>query len=191
MARVIATYQIALYDATGTKLAILDDYRSLQFKSEVNGQGFFTLILNANDPKRDLFEVNGIIEIKRKIPGVVDWYTEFTGHVENFQDDVFQNGNEQFTVVGSNINGLLARRVIAYYEGTIYAAKNDAAETVMKARQSGMDIVELTDLVDNNDLYLMLIKHAYDKPLYTTYEYKNNAIIEFKNTFYLACIKNK
>ena len=132
MARLAAIYQIILYDSTGMRLAILDDYRSLQFQNTVNGQGFFTLIINYNDPKRELFEINGIIEIKRKIPGVVDWYTEFNGHVENFQTNVFQNGNEQFTVVGSHFNGTLARRIIAYYEGTAEADKNDVAETVMK-----------------------------------------------------------
>lgn len=132
MARVIALYQIVLYDSAGIRQAILDDYRSLQFQNVVNGQGFFTLILNENDPKRNLFELDGVIEIKRKISGVIDWYTEFTAHIENFQTDIFQNGNQQFTCVGSSLNGLLSRRIVAYFEGTSEAAKNAVAETVMK-----------------------------------------------------------
>jgi hypothetical protein len=132
MARLVAIYQIALYDPSGTLLAILDDYRSLQFQKVVNDKGFFTLIINNSDSKRDLFERNGILVVMRKIPGYTDWYTEFTGHCEDFYTNIYQNGNEQFIVVGSGLNGLLARRIIAYEEGTFQASKSDPAETVMK-----------------------------------------------------------
>lgn len=132
MARLIALYQIALYDPSGTRLAIIDDYRSLQFQKVVNDKGFFSLVINYNDSKRELFELMGIIEIKRKIPGVTDWYTEFTGHCENFYTRIFQNGNQQYTIVGSGLNAMLAQRIIAYEEGTLGAAKNDPSETVMK-----------------------------------------------------------
>ena len=127
-----AIYQIVLYDELGTRLAIIDDYRSLQFKRTINGAGFFTLLLSDNDSKKPLFANNCLIEIKRKIPGVLDWYTEFTGYVENMQSKVFQNGNTQFTVVGSGLNGLLTNRIIAYFEGTAEADKNAVSETVMK-----------------------------------------------------------
>lgn len=128
----VANYQIVLYDRLGTRLAILDDYRSLQFQKIVNDKGFFTLYLNNNDPKKSLFELMGILEVKRKIPGYTDWYTEFEGHCEDFYTEIFQNGNQQFTVVGSGFNGMLAQRIIGYEEGTNQASKNDPSETVMK-----------------------------------------------------------
>ena len=127
-----AIYQIALYDDTGTRLAIIDDYRSMQYQKKINDSGFFSLFLNYNDPKRELFVVDSIIEIKRKIPGVLDWYTDFVGHCENFNTRLFSNSNYQYNVVGSSQNGLLSRRIIAYYETNAGAAKNDASETVMK-----------------------------------------------------------
>lgn len=128
----VANYQIVLYDRLGNRLAILDDYRSLQFQKIVNDKGFFTLYLNDNDPKKPLFELMGILEVKRKIPGYTNWYTEFTGHCEDFYTEIYQNGNAQFTVVGSGFNGMLGQRIIGYEEGTSQAAKNDPAETVMK-----------------------------------------------------------
>lgn len=132
MARYTANYQIVLYDDAGTKLAILDDYRSLQFQKVVNDKGFFTLIINNNDAKKSLFEKNGILVVMRKIPGYTNWYTEFEGHCEDFYTNIYQNGNEQYTIVGSGFNGLLARRIIAYEEGTAPASKSDFSETVMK-----------------------------------------------------------
>lgn len=127
-----ALYQIALYDDSGNRLAIIDDYRSLQFQKKINDAGFFTLIIDYNDPKRELFVTDSIIQVKRKIPGVVDWYTEFEGHCENFNTNFYSNANYQYTVVGSGFNGLIGRPIIAYYETTAQAAKNDASETVMK-----------------------------------------------------------
>jgi len=127
-----AIYQIVLYDKLGNRLAILDDYRSLQFQKVVNDKGFFTLIINYNDPKRSLFELMGILEVKRKIPGYTDWYTEFEGHCEDFYTNIYQNGNQQFTVVGSGFNQMFAQRIIGYEEGTSQATKNGPSETVMK-----------------------------------------------------------
>ena len=127
-----AVYQIVLYDDVGTRLAIIDDYRSMQYQKKINDGGFFSLFMDYNDPKRELFEVDGIIEIKRKIPGRLDWYTDFIGHCEDFNTRLFSNANYQFNVVGTGQNGLLARRIIAFDETTAYAAKNDASETVMK-----------------------------------------------------------
>lgn len=127
-----AIYQIVLYDDEGTRLAILDDYRSLSYQKKINDGGFFNLFMNYNDPKRELFVLDCIIEIKRKIPGRVDWYTDFVGHCEDFNIKLFSNANYQFNVVGTGQNGLLNRRIIAYDETTTESAKNDASETVMK-----------------------------------------------------------
>ena len=127
-----AIYQIVLYDDVGNRLAILDDYRSMQYKKAINDGGFFSMFIDYDDAKRELFVVDSIIEIKRKIPGVKDWYTDFVGHCEDFNRDQFSNANDQYNVVGTAQTGLLGRRIIAFDETTSYAAKNDASETVMK-----------------------------------------------------------
>lgn len=127
-----AIYQIVLYDSLGTRLAIIDDYRSLQYKKQINAGGFFSMFLDYNSSKRELFELDAIIEVKRRIPGVKDWYTDFVGHCEDFNRDLFENANDQYNVVGTSQTGLLGRRIIAYDETTSEAAKSAAAETVMK-----------------------------------------------------------
>ena len=128
----VATYQLILYDPDGTQVAIIDDYRSLQFGHDVNNKGFFTLQLGYFDSKRTLFQHNSILEVKRKIPEYLGWYREFIGHCENFLPTFFSNGNTQFTVVGSGFNGLLGRVIIAYADGSNEAKKDTAAETAMK-----------------------------------------------------------
>jgi len=128
----VAAYQIILYDPDGTQVAIIDDYRSLQFGHDLNNKGFFTLQLGYNDSKRTLFQHNSILEARRKVPGYLGWYREFIGHCENFSPTFFSNGNTQFTVVGSGFNGLLGRVIIAYVEGSDEAKKSAVAETAMK-----------------------------------------------------------
>lgn len=127
-----AVYQLVLYDSGGARLAIIDDYRSLQYQNVVNGGEFFTLIINATDSKVPLFENNGILEVRRRIPGTLPWYTDFVGHIENQDDTLFENGNQQLIFVGSGLNGLLDRRIVAYRDGTSQSAKGIASETAMK-----------------------------------------------------------
>jgi len=125
-------YQIVLKDKTGTQVAIIDDYRSLQAQKIVNDLGFFTLILGDTDPKRDLFEKDGQVEIKRRIPGYTDWYTEFECVILDFTTVLYENGNTQFTAVGAGYNEIASRRRIAYKKDTVRSKKNDVTETVMK-----------------------------------------------------------
>jgi len=126
------TYQVVLKDKTGTQVAVIDDYRSLQAQKIVNDLGFFTLILRDTDPKRDLFEKDGQIEIKRRIPGYTNWYTEFECVILDFTTVLYENGNTQFTAVGAGYNEIASRRRIAYNKDTVRSKKNDRAETVMK-----------------------------------------------------------
>jgi len=132
MSSLYADYQVALYSPTGVRLAIIDDYRSLQYQRSLNNTGFFTLIMDGRSSKVSLFENNAHIEIKRKIPGVKNWYTDFVGIAENFDFTLFQNGNYQFTCVGSGLNRFLASRIIAYRDATAQSNKADVSETVMK-----------------------------------------------------------
>jgi hypothetical protein len=127
-----AIYQLVLYNSDGERLAIIDDYRSLQFGHTVNDAGFFVLQISATDDKRTLFDRDYILEVQRKIPGYLDWYREFIGHCEDFESVYYGNGNTQYVVAGSGLKGLLGRVVVGYEEGTSEAAKNTNAESAMK-----------------------------------------------------------
>ena len=129
----VAVYQLWLYDVDGNLLAIIDDYRSLQYGHVVNDIGFFTLQMSYNNPKRTLFEENCILVIKRKIPGYVDWYIEFVGIVGDDGSAFFGNGNTQHNIVGKGLNVWLKNVVVGYASESSYSKKDDAAESAMKA----------------------------------------------------------
>jgi hypothetical protein len=128
----MAQYKVRLFSPDGALVAIFDDWRSLQFQNKVSDVGFFVFTIDGNDDRVALFEKDGQIEVWRWISCVLDPYIEFEGHLENFETTLFENGNLQFTSVGSHYNGLLKRRVIAYTEDTVFSKKSDPAETAMK-----------------------------------------------------------
>ena len=64
-----------------------------------------------------------------------------------------------------------------------------ASETVMDARQRGVLLEDIVKAVDGNELYLALIKHAWSYPKYIMQANKDEAVKEFKEKYYLACIK--
>lgn len=117
-----ARYKVRLYDPQKTLVAEFDDWRSLQFFKRINSGGSFTLIINGTDTKTTLFESDGFLEIWRRVPGLIDWYLEYGGIVENFFDSTFENGNRQFVITGSGYTELLGRRFIMYQPGSITVA---------------------------------------------------------------------
>lgn len=127
-----ARYQVRLKDNTGVVVAVFDDWRSLQYQRKVNSAGYITFIINGDDERAALIETDGQIEVLRAIPGKVAWYTDFDGIMENRFDETSENGNRQLTITGSGLNGLLARRIIAYLSSDTQADKTGVAETVMK-----------------------------------------------------------
>jgi len=128
----IAKYEVKVFSPEGALVAIFDNWRTLQFQNKVSDVGFFVFTINGNDDRVPLFETDGQIEVWRWIPCVLEPYIEFEGHFENFETTLFENGNLQFSTIGSPYNGLLKRRSIAYTEDTAFSKKSAAAETVMK-----------------------------------------------------------
>ena len=63
------------------------------------------------------------------------------------------------------------------------------AETIMELRQAGAPAEGIIQATDNSALTEMLVISAYSEPRYTTYEYKKSAISDFKNKWYISCLK--
>jgi len=63
------------------------------------------------------------------------------------------------------------------------------AETVMEARQKGVSLVKMMQATDNK-LLQAIIMEAYETPRYSTEEYQARKIGEFRDSWYLACLKN-
>lgn len=132
MSQLLASYWIEVFDPSATKVAELDDYRMLQFGHKVNDVASWSLLMNGDDERTVLFEPEGLVRIQRFIPGLLPAYTEYEGIIEDFRDEVLENGNRQFRVGGGDPNSLLKRRYILWPEGTSQTGKSDYAETVMK-----------------------------------------------------------
>ena len=65
------------------------------------------------------------------------------------------------------------------------------AETVMEGRQLGVDMASAYEMVKDEKLLSTILMSAYDSPRYSTQVVKDNAISDFKNKWFLACIQSK
>lgn len=68
-----------------------------------------------------------------------------------------------------------------------------AAETVMKARQQGVPIAEIYKSTEKADSYVqglfrMTAKEAYSKPRFSSEEYQQKAVDDFRNEMFMACL---
>jgi hypothetical protein len=72
---------------------------------------------------------------------------------------------------------------------------SELSETIMSNRQHGTDITKLVKLFQKPQYATMRpyvtakAIEAYEEPRYSTVEYQDNAIADFKNEAYLECYK--
>ena len=69
---------------------------------------------------------------------------------------------------------------------------NNLAQSIMEARQSGVEMRQLIQIVRNNeiaDFAIPIIIRAYEKPRFSVEKNKQNAIKDFQNEIYLQCIR--
>ena len=82
---------------------------------------------------------------------------------------------------------------VAADEATCRMVK-DLAESNMKVRQAGIDIIKVLELTDGKsgkliELDRKLVIDAYKEIAYSTPEYQEKAVREFGTKHYLNCIK--
>jgi len=63
------------------------------------------------------------------------------------------------------------------------------AERVMTERQSGARVADVMDRGKENELYRTMVKQAFSEPLYRSVEYRQRAVSEFANGWYLDCAR--
>ena len=127
-----AAWQIRITDEDGALVGILDRYESFHIIREVNAPGSFGILLSGDNPKADLFELDGQIEFWRRYQmHDLDWYKEFGGFYRDGRWFLDDKDNLQFEALGMGWNHLLARRII---DGAKVSGweKDDKAETVAK-----------------------------------------------------------
>ena len=71
----------------------------------------------------------------------------------------------------------------------------NAAEGIMDGRQNGTSAAEVYDRIEKGvkdkpakNTLMLMVKEAYKTPKFSTNEYKNNAVSEFKNEYMIACM---
>ena len=133
-----AQYQVILYSTAGNQLRTIVDWQALSYQRVVNAPGKWSITIAESSQigvpistLPALFTEDAIVQIKRRIPGVIDWYTDFTGFVRDIAWATDEAGNRSFTAAGLDCMDLLARRTIAYNAGTKQTEKSGVAGTVM------------------------------------------------------------
>jgi hypothetical protein len=130
-------YQVRLKGTDGLVTAVFEDtggFLSLKYSHKVNGISAFELVLRGDDPRIPLFVADAQVEIWRRHQlWDLDWYPEFEGVVRAPVSKVPQGDAKTFSANGQSYTDFLRRRVIAYSQGSVGAAKSGPAETAMKA----------------------------------------------------------
>jgi hypothetical protein len=63
----------------------------------------------------------------------------------------------------------------------------DLAETMMTHRQGGTAISELMPKLDGNEMFIKMLLGAYGEPRYSTEEYRQRSIDDFRSLWELGC----
>lgn len=126
-------YIVILRDQTYSRVALFDSWKTLSYSKEVNGINSYEFSILSSDERTDLFELDGLFEIYRAVPGCgVPFYREFIGFHRAVRESVSDSGESIFTSIGVGLNDLLARTIINYPPETIKSYKDTVAETAMK-----------------------------------------------------------
>jgi len=119
----LGQYKVEISDPDNTKVHTLDDWRSLDFEHKLNNTGPLTLRIDAFSDVHALFQTNSRIRVRRRIPGMLDWYDEWEGLHETGLEQIFQNGDRVYTCYASKYLTLLQRRTIMWFKNSAEAMK--------------------------------------------------------------------
>lgn len=129
-----ARVELRLYrPSDGEQVGVITSWNSLNLVRTINHYDVMTLSLVEDDPRVPLFELDTIIEVRRRLtrPGA-EWYTKAVLLHRSPQNALTNNGRQLFTSYSRSLNDLLHRRVLGYTANTAFTLKSGPGETVMK-----------------------------------------------------------
>lgn len=127
-----ARIQIFLYNTSGGLVAIFDDWNTLDLQRRVNTFDTMTFTLDGADPRIELFEVDSILEVRRRVSGS-EWYLEATLFHITGEQQITEGSRTLFTSYSRGLIELIRRRKLLYYANTAYTLKGGPGETIIKA----------------------------------------------------------
>lgn len=125
----MADYDVFLLDDQFTRLAYLPGHHSVRFVKSANSVGAFEIEFPELDDS--LLAVDRIVEIWRKTAELPP-RRAFSGLLRKWPRKTLSDGARIISLVGTDWNGLLARRVVAYKANTPQADKHGPADDLMK-----------------------------------------------------------
>lgn len=126
-------YLVRLKNQSGQTVAIFDQWITANFTHRTNEVGILRLEINGQDSRRNLFDIDGQVEIWRRVPQAnLGWYIEWEGLVRTTDEKYEERGDSRYIVYASSYLDLVARRQIAYYANVPQTSKAAPAETVIK-----------------------------------------------------------
>ncbi len=129
-------YEVALLDTAGTQVAVITDWRRLEYTRIVNGVGQYRLTIGGDDAAVPLFVLDGQVVISRydlEANPVIAKYNDFFGFHRNEIRATDDRGLHTYTTQGVSFDHLMRRRIINFRPGSSGSDKSGAGETVMKA----------------------------------------------------------
>lgn len=77
----------------------------------------------------------------------------------------------------------------AHADPALCKAVHTLSGTIMSGRQRGVDIIDMVDIADGDTVVLRLIRSAYEVPRYSSQDYIDKAVGEFKAKAYISCLE--
>ncbi len=128
-------YQINLKDQAGAKVAVITDWRTLEYTTTVNGVAGLKLVIDGDLPLVDSFVLDGQLEVEREdtaaTPALAR-YIDFEGFNRLSQRVTDESGLSTYLNGAVGYLHLLTRRVVYYRQDSPQENKTGVGETVMK-----------------------------------------------------------
>jgi len=114
-------YQVRLYDrTTGALTAIFDDWNSLYYYKRLNDYGYHTFSIDGDDPKRELFQLDTLIQVLRRDEAEgVPWTEDYVAFHRTGVQQVTDRGRVLFSSYGRSLEALIKRRHILWRPGDL------------------------------------------------------------------------
>jgi hypothetical protein len=117
-------YQVHLYDTTGARVAIFDEWNSVYFFNRISDYGYHTISIDGADPRTALFTPDSIIEVlRRDREAGIAWYPEYRGLHRTGVYQISDRGSQLFSSYGRGFEDFLHRRVILWRPGDVALAR--------------------------------------------------------------------